>query len=115
MKISTIAPTVGPAAQATTEVVPSQATNEIMPRPAATDVIRPRPPAGLAARAGRPWDAPGFTAVRELGSGGFGDVVLARHDASGTLVAIKYLHGDLLADSEFAEMFRGEATVLGSP
>jgi serine/threonine-protein kinase len=40
--------------------------------------------------------------------------MLARHDASGTLVAIKYLHRDLLADAEFAGMFRGEATVLAS-
>src|SRR5271170_6930058 len=60
------------------------------------------------------WDVPGYTELKALGSGGFGDVVLARHNASGTLVAIKYLHGDLLADSEFAEMFRGEATVLAS-
>ena len=60
------------------------------------------------------WDVPGYTELRALGSGGFGDVVLARHNVSGTLVAIKYLHGDLLADSEFAEMFRAEATVLAS-
>ena len=59
-----------------------------------------------------PWDAPGYTAVRELGSGGFGDVVLARHDASGTLVAIKYLRHELLEDPEFAGMFRAEAAVL---
>src|SRR5580704_14295151 len=58
------------------------------------------------------WDIPGYTELKALGSGGFGDVVLARHNVSGTLVAIKYLHGDLLADQEFAEMFRGEATVL---
>ena len=58
------------------------------------------------------WDVPGYTELKALGSGGFGDVVLARHNASGTLVAIKYLHGDLLVDQEFAEMFRGEATVL---
>src|SRR5580700_2388673 len=60
------------------------------------------------------WDIPGFTGLRALGSGGFGDVVLARHDASGTLVAIKYLRHNLLGDAEFAEMFRGEATVLAS-
>ena len=60
------------------------------------------------------WKVPGYTELKVLGSGGFGDVVLARHDASGTLVAIKYLHGDLLADQEFAGMFRGEATVLAS-
>ena len=60
------------------------------------------------------WDAPGYTKLRELGSGGFGEVVLARHDASGTLVAIKYLRPHLLADAEFAEMFRGEASVLST-
>jgi eukaryotic-like serine/threonine-protein kinase len=60
------------------------------------------------------WDIPGFTGLRALGSGGFGDVVLARHDASGTMVAIKYLRRELLADPEFAEMFRAEARVLAS-
>src|ERR1700733_12601049 len=60
------------------------------------------------------WDAPGYTKLRELGSGGFGEVVLARHDASGTLVAIKYLRPRLLADAEFTEMFRGEAAVLSN-
>jgi eukaryotic-like serine/threonine-protein kinase len=60
------------------------------------------------------WDVPGYTGVKALGSGGFGDVVLARHDASGTPVAIKYLHRQLLADPEFAAMFRGEAAVLAS-
>ncbi len=60
------------------------------------------------------WTVPGYTALRELGSGGFGDVVLARHDATGTLVAIKYLHANLLADAGFAEMFRSEAAVLAA-
>ena len=54
----------------------------------------------------REWDVPGYTEVRTLGSGGFGDVVLARHDASGTQVAIKYLRRELLSDPEFAGMFR---------
>jgi eukaryotic-like serine/threonine-protein kinase len=62
----------------------------------------------------REWDVPGYTEVKALGSGGFGDVVLARHDASGTLVAIKYLRRHLLADPEFAELFRAEAAVLAS-
>ena len=44
------------------------------------------------------WAVPGFTRLRALGSGGFGEVVLARHDASGTLVAIKYLRQSLLSD-----------------
>ena len=60
------------------------------------------------------WKVPGYTELKELGSGGFGEVVLARHDSSGTLVAIKYLRRNLLADQEFVEMFRGEATVLAS-
>jgi eukaryotic-like serine/threonine-protein kinase len=60
------------------------------------------------------WKVPGFTEVKVLGSGGFGEVVLARHDATGTRVAIKYLHGELLADPGFAAMFRGEAEVLAS-
>jgi serine/threonine-protein kinase len=60
------------------------------------------------------WAVPGYTALKELGSGGFGDVVLARHDASGIQVAIKYLRHDLLADRGFAEMFRAEAEVLAS-
>ncbi|MGH3226335.1 MAG: serine/threonine-protein kinase, partial [Streptosporangiaceae bacterium] len=41
-------------------------------------------------------------------------VVLARQDASGALVAIKYLRADLLADPEFARMFRIEAAVLAT-
>jgi serine/threonine-protein kinase len=60
------------------------------------------------------WSVPGYTAVRVLGSGGFGEVILARHDATGTPVAIKYLRPDLLADPGFAEMFRAEADVLVS-
>jgi serine/threonine-protein kinase len=41
-------------------------------------------------------------------------VLLARHDATGTAVAIKYLHGEIIADPELGEMFRAEAMVLGS-
>ena len=41
-------------------------------------------------------------------------MVLARHDASGALVAVKYLRRELLDDPEFAEMFRAEARVLAS-
>jgi eukaryotic-like serine/threonine-protein kinase len=54
----------------------------------------------------------GYTAMKMLGSGGFGEVMLARHDGSGTAVAIKYLLGELLADPEFAALFRAEAAVL---
>ncbi len=63
----------------------------------------------------RGWAVPGYTEVRELGAGGFGEVVMARHDASGQLVAIKYLHRDRLAeDPVFAQLFRAEAAVLAS-
>jgi eukaryotic-like serine/threonine-protein kinase len=60
------------------------------------------------------WQVPGYTGLNTLGSGGFGEVMLARHDASGTLVAIKYLGPDLVADTRFAQMFRSEAEVLAS-
>jgi eukaryotic-like serine/threonine-protein kinase len=60
------------------------------------------------------WSVPGYTELKDIGSGGFGRVVLARHHASGTLVAIKYLRPELLADPEFARMFRGEAQVLAA-
>ena len=60
------------------------------------------------------WSVPGYTGLKTIGSGGFGDVVLAKHDPSGTLVAIKYLRPGLLGDPEFAEMFRREAQVLAS-
>src|ERR1700688_2571297 len=66
-------------------------------------------------RIGMPeWRLPGYTELAVLGSGGFGEVVLARHGESGTLVAVKYLRLDLLADSGFAAMFRDEAAVLAS-
>lgn len=58
------------------------------------------------------WKVPGYTELRTLGSGGFGDVVAARHDQTGVLVAIKYLRPELLADPVFAEMFRAEARIL---
>jgi serine/threonine protein kinase len=58
------------------------------------------------------WKVPGYTELRALGSGGFGEVMLARHNVTGVLVAIKYLRQDLLADPGFAEMFRSEAEVL---
>src|SRR5260370_27501620 len=61
----------------------------------------------------REWDVAGYAEVKALGSGGFGDVVLARHDASGSLVAIKYLREQLLADPGFAAAFRAEAGGLG--
>jgi hypothetical protein len=60
------------------------------------------------------WTVPGYTELKPLGSGGFGSVVLARHDATGTAVAVKYLLPALRQDPEFAALFRAEAEALGA-
>ncbi|MFF4777308.1 serine/threonine-protein kinase [Microtetraspora fusca] len=58
------------------------------------------------------WSAPGYTEIRELGTGGGGRVVLARHDADGIQVAIKYLSDALRSDLNFVGRFRQEAHLL---
>ncbi len=58
------------------------------------------------------WHLTGFTEQRELGSGGSGRVVLARHDATGNEVAIKYLAGWLAADAAHLASFRTEAQLM---
>ncbi|WP_440065769.1 protein kinase domain-containing protein [Streptosporangium sp. OZ121] len=58
------------------------------------------------------WTPPGYTELRELGVGGGGRVVLARHDESGTWVAIKYLAEWLRDDPGFLARFREEARLL---
>ncbi|AXB46032.1 serine/threonine-protein kinase [Amycolatopsis albispora] len=55
------------------------------------------------------WVLPGFTELAPLGAGSFGRVVLARHDQSGTEVAIKYLYARYLGDPEHLGRFREEA------
>ncbi|MGP4023305.1 serine/threonine-protein kinase [Actinomadura sp. 3N407] len=57
------------------------------------------------------WRVSGFEEVRELGRGGQGRVVLARHAERGTPVAIKYLPAG--ADPDARERFRHEARMLG--
>jgi len=52
---------------------------------------------------------PGYTQLTVLGEGGFGRVVLARHDASSRVVAIKYLHA---TDEPSRAQFRHEAAIL---
>ena len=47
---------------------------------------------------------PGYTELEQLASGGFGDVVPARHDAQALLGAIKNPSRELLADARFAEI-----------
>ncbi|WP_119728261.1 serine/threonine-protein kinase [Thermomonospora amylolytica] len=57
------------------------------------------------------WRVSGFTEIRELGTGAQGRVVLARHEESGTLAAIKYLtRAD--GDTEAVERLRAEARML---
>ncbi|MFC7101348.1 serine/threonine-protein kinase [Nonomuraea rubra] len=57
---------------------------------------------------------PGYTEVRELGSGAAGRVVLARRDYDGAEVAIKYLSDELRADVGFVARFRHEARLLAT-
>ncbi len=85
-------------------------------RPPAADAGSPYPPPAGQEQVARSawWAVPGYTGLRVLGSGAFGDVVLARHEGSGTMVAIKFLRAGLLADPEFAQMFRAEARALAS-
>jgi hypothetical protein len=58
------------------------------------------------------WRVPGYAEVDVLGTGGFGRVVLAKHEASGKMAAIKYLRADFLADARIADGFRREAWLL---
>ncbi|GLY73277.1 serine/threonine-protein kinase [Actinoallomurus iriomotensis] len=60
------------------------------------------------------WRVPGYTELRELGTGSFGRVVLARHDGSGALVAIKYLSVERLGGDRFLARFRQEARILAT-
>ncbi|MEU8175930.1 serine/threonine-protein kinase [Microbispora hainanensis] len=60
------------------------------------------------------WRVPGYTEIRELGTGGAGRVVLARHDGDETPVAIKYLSDEMMADLHFVARFRHEARLLAA-
>ncbi|MFF7592732.1 serine/threonine-protein kinase [Kitasatospora purpeofusca] len=55
----------------------------------------------------RPWELPEYVHERELGAGASGRVVLARHRATGTPVAVKYLHS-----AAGTSALRAEAEVL---
>lgn len=60
------------------------------------------------------WRVPGYTELRELGTGAAGRVVMARHDVDDVLVAIKYLSDELRGDVGFVARFRHEARVLNT-
>ncbi|BAJ26272.1 putative serine/threonine protein kinase [Kitasatospora setae KM-6054] len=66
-------------------------------------------PADRPARDAR-WELPDYAHGRELGAGASGRVVLARHLATGTPVAVKYL----LGDHPDQAAFRGEAELLAA-
>lgn len=53
------------------------------------------------------WSLPGYRELTQLGTGGFGRVVLAKHESSGLVVAIKYLF-----DGGDRAQFRHEAAIL---
>lgn len=53
------------------------------------------------------WRVSGFTELQDLGAGGQGRVVLARHDSSGQIFAIKYV-----TDAYDLRSFRAEARTL---
>ena len=55
----------------------------------------------------------GYTTLRTLGKGASGTVVLARHDASGSLLVVKQLAPELVAAHGFLERFREQAEILG--
>ena len=55
---------------------------------------------------------PGYEVLRPLGSGGYGEVVLARHLTLNRRVAIKFLRPQALADPDALSRFKREAIVL---
>lgn len=59
------------------------------------------------------WTLPGYEHVQRLGAGAGGQVWLARHLATGTLVAVKYLVPGLHEAADFREAYRSEAQLLG--
>jgi eukaryotic-like serine/threonine-protein kinase len=60
------------------------------------------------------WAVPGYTEERLLGHGVSGRVVAAVDDAAGQRVAIKYLHKNLVRDTEFLGELRSDAEQLMS-
>ncbi|MFC4536927.1 serine/threonine-protein kinase [Sphaerisporangium dianthi] len=60
------------------------------------------------------WDRPlpGYTEIRDLGTGACGRVVMARDDADGGLVAIRHLSAGLRADANFLARLRHDALGL---
>ena len=51
----------------------------------------------------------GYKIIKKIGSGGMGDVYLAKHEKLEKKVAIKSLHKNLAADTSFRARFSQEA------
>ncbi len=60
------------------------------------------------------WQVEGYRAVRQLGDGASGRVVLAEQKTIGTPVAIKYLSDELRHDTQYLAAFRAEARLLSA-
>ncbi|MET9764105.1 protein kinase [Streptomyces sp. NPDC006372] len=58
------------------------------------------------------WTVPGYVDLKNLGKGGNGRVVIARHEATSRNVAIKYLNEELCSKTEFRTALRNEARLL---
>ncbi|MFC7247524.1 serine/threonine-protein kinase [Catellatospora aurea] len=58
------------------------------------------------------WTVPGYHEHKVLGRGASGLVVLARHERTGSWVAIKYLNPELVSDRGLLSVFRAESLIL---
>jgi hypothetical protein len=82
----------------------------------------PQPPADVARLAAtatappgpRPRTIGGYELLGEPLGGGMGDVFRARHAATGRVVALKMIRGDLLADRVLLDRFRAEAQAVAA-
>jgi hypothetical protein len=94
------------AAKGAKAVAPPEVTE---PQEPGTGVIADQP----VSPEGGPWQVPGYLHERDLGADTSGRVVRARHEATGSPVAIRYLSAALGEDPLFREAFRSEAELLG--